>query len=283
MWGAHSWNPMAWNPDLKLSYIPVVDIPSVVTDYEDGDFLDTLEMLTEIDGEPFSPGKLVAFDPLAGKPRWTVEHDLPFNGGVMATAGNLVFQGDAKGRFAAFAADSGRRLWSVTTGSSISAAPSSYAIDGEQYVVIPIGTGGGLQWVYPDMHSTEESRGPTRLLTFSLDGNATLPQTDAPDREVPEQPDLTADAETIAYGKKLYGFNCGGCHGKDASARFGGSVPDLRYATMETHATWAGIVAGGARRAKGMPRFDISPEDAEAIRQYVLSRSKELQSRSLSP
>jgi len=277
MWGAHSWNPMAWHPQLRLSYIPVIDVPTVVYDFdENGDFHDTLEMVTEIDGKPFSPGKLVAFDPLTGKARWTVEHDLPFNGGVLATGGNLVFQGDAKGRLRAYAADSGRELWSLATGSSISAAPATYRLDDRQYIVLPIGNGGGLQWVYPEMHSTAESRGPTRLLAFTLDGDADIPVTTIAERSLPDLPAPDAPAAVIARGASLFASHCYVCHGKDAAGRHGGTVPDLRYASQETHATWAGIVIGGARQLNGMPRFDLSAEDAEALRQYVLSRSAEL-------
>ena len=279
MWGAHSWNPMAWHPELELSYIPVVDVPSIVSDYEDGDYSDTLEMLTEVDGKPFSPGKLVAFDPKTGRARWTFEYELPFNGGVMATGGNLVFQGDAKGYFSAFAADTGERLWTVKTGSSISAAPASYSIDGEQFVVIPIGTGGGLQWVYPQMHSRNDVRGPTRLLAFSLDGAARLPVFEPVARELPDQPTLEASAETIARGKQLYGWECSYCHGNNAATRSGGTVPDLRYATAETHSAWAGIVVGGAKAMNGMPRFDLDVDEAEAIRAYVLSESEKLRDR----
>ena len=281
MWGAHSWNPMAWHPQLRLSYIPVIDVPTIVYDYdENGDFHDTLEMVTEIDGKPFSPGKLVAFDPVAGKPRWTVEHDLPFNGGVLATGGNLVFQGDAHGRFRAYSADAGRELWSLSTGSSISAAPATYRVDDRQYIVLPIGNGGGLQWVYPDMHSSHESRGPTRLLAFALDGDADMPATAIAERPVPDLPPPDATAAVIARGASLFASHCYVCHGKDAAGRHGGTVPDLRYASTETHAIWAGIVIGGARQPNGMPRFDISPEDAEALRQFVLSRSAELKAAS---
>ena len=276
MWGAHSWNPMAWHPGLKLSYIPVIDVPSVVTGYADGDFTDSLELFTEVDGKPFSPGKLVAFDPLAGKPRWSVDYELPLNGGVMATAGNLVFQGDATGRFNAYAADTGERLWYVATGSSITAAPASYAIDGEQYIVIPIGAGGGLQFVYPELGATDESKGPTRLLAFSLDGHGRLPRETPALRPLPAQPELHASAAVIASGQEIYRHNCGGCHGKDAVARYGGSVPDLRYADADTHAAWAAIVVGGARRANGMPAMDLSIEQAEAVRAYVLSRAQPL-------
>ncbi len=172
MWGAHSWNAMAYHPQLELAHIPVIDVPTIVTGCEDGGFDDTLEMLTEVEGKPFSPGKLVAWDPVESKPRWTVGHDLPFNGGLLATAGNPVFQGDAHGRFNAHAADSGDRLWSVATGSNITAAPVSYSLGGKQYILVPVGAGGGIQFVYPEMHAGDEVRGPTRLMAFALDSDA---------------------------------------------------------------------------------------------------------------
>ncbi|MDH3747361.1 MAG: PQQ-dependent dehydrogenase, methanol/ethanol family [Gammaproteobacteria bacterium] len=276
LWGAHNWHPMAWHPEHKLTYIPVIDVPSMVSHYEDGDFSDTLEVITVVDDRPFSPGKLVAFDPLAGEPRWTVEHEFPFNGGVMTTAGNLVFQGDAKGRFTAYAADSGDVLWSVTTGSSISAAPATYSIDGEQFIVIPIGSGGGLQFVYPEMHSANDSRGPTRLLAFRLEGDAALPIATIISRQLPEQPELDATPETINLGKRFYDWKCGSCHGKGAAVRFGGSVPDLRYANADTHASWHAIVIGGSKRGNGMPAIEISVDESEAVRAYVISRAMEI-------
>jgi len=277
LWGAHNWQPMAWHPGHKLAYIPVVDVPSIVSGYSDGDFADTLEIVREVEGQAFSPGKLVAFDPLSGKPRWTVGHKLPFNGGVMATAGNLVFQGDAEGRFSAYAADTGKRLWSVATGSSILAAAATYAVGDTQYIVIPVGSAGGTQFVYPQMHMTETSRGPTRLLAFSLQGNATMPATAAVVRELPAQPALDASEATIATGKQIYAWECSGCHGKDAVARFGGTVPDLRYSAAATHAQWHAMVIGGSLRANGMPGYaELSVEDSEAIRAYVLSLAEGL-------
>jgi quinohemoprotein ethanol dehydrogenase len=229
-----------------------------------------------VDGAPHGPGKLVAFDPVAQNIRWSVDHPLPFNGGVMATAGNLVFQGNAEGSFVAYAADTGEQLWSVTTGSSIGAAPSSYTVGGEQHVLIPIGGGGGLQFYYPEMHTTENSRGPTRLLAFSLDGDAGPPPIADTRRVLPEQPDLDATTDTIEFGEEIYAGDCKGCHGFAAVARAGGSVPDLRYSSAETHQTWNGIVIGGAKRANGMPPFELDVEEAEAVRAYVLSLSNEL-------
>ena len=90
---------------------------------------------------------------------------------------------------------------------------------------------------------------------------------------LPEQPDLEASADTIDSGKARYVDKCRGCHGADAVTRFGGSVPDLRFASTDTHATWHGIVIGGARRASGMPVIEIQMEESEAIRNYILSRS----------
>lgn len=279
MWGSHSWNPMAYHPGLGLSYIPVVDVPAVITPRGDGTYADDNVMFTEVDGKPFSPGKLVAFDPVSQSIRWSVDQRLPYNGGVMATAGNLVFEGNAEGRFEAFAADSGERVWSVKTGTAINAAPASYSIGGTQYIVIPIGSGGGVQFYYPQMHATDEAKGPTRLLAFSLGGRMEMPTAGPYAPQLPEQPKLEASAATIALGKHLYSENCKGCHGVEGVARYGGSVPDLRYANAETHATWAGIVVGGARRMNGMPSFDLDVEEANAIRDYILSLSAEIRAR----
>ncbi len=276
MWGAHSWNPMAFHPGLGLSYIPVVDVPSVVTPDGEGGYDDYNLMLTEVDGRPHSPGKLVAIDAATGAVRWTVHHALAWNGGVLATAGNLVFQGNGEGRFEAYAADSGERLWSVITGSAINAAPVSYRQDGTQYVLIPIGASGGVQFYYPQMHQTDDAKGPTRLLAFSLGGEADVPLPSIARRPLPEQPQLDADAETIATGKAYYNWMCSGCHGKDAVARANGSVPDLRWSDQATHEAWHAIVVGGSKRMNGMPSVEISIEESEAIRDYVLSRSQAL-------
>lgn len=274
MWGAHSWNPMAWHPGLGLAYVPVVDVPSVVTNLGDGEFEDTLELVEEVDGRPHSPGKLVAFDPARQAVRWQADHALPFNGGVLATAGGLVFQGDAMGDFTARDAATGRSLWSVSTGSPINSAPVSFELDGRQHVLIAAGSGGGAQFMYPQLHAGERATGPTRLLAFVLDGEEALPRV-APRRRVPgDVPAPSASATVIAQGRDLYAEHCNFCHGKNAIARHGGSVPDLRFSSGDTHAVWPGIVVGGARRSLGMPGFEMSPEDAEAIRQYILSEAR---------
>jgi quinohemoprotein ethanol dehydrogenase len=272
-WGAHSWNPMAFHPGLGLTYIPTIDLPTEIDNQGNSE---DVVMVTEVDGRPHAPGKLVAFDPASQQIRWSVDHSLPYNGGLMTTAGNLVFQGNAEGEFVAYAADSGEKLWAVQTGSAINAAPASYAIDDEQFIVIPIGVAGGLQYRYPEMHAAERVQGPVRLMAFSLGGDASMPATAVAAPALPDQPALEASAETIETGGALYTGYCRSCHGPAGVARFGGSVPDLRYANEETHATWHGIVVGGARAANGMPAMELSIEDSEAIRNYVLWLSEGL-------
>jgi len=279
MWGSHSWNPMAFHPGLGLSYVPVVDAPSVMKAAGDGGFADDTIVFTEVDGQAHSPGKLVAFDPVSQSIRWTVDHALPYNGGVMTTAGNLVFQGNAEGRFEAYAADTGEKLWSVVTGTAINAAPASYSLDGTQYIVIPIGAGGGVQFYYPQMHATADAKGPTRLLAFALDGEGNLPGPITDMRRLPEQPALNASSENIARGEALYAGYCKSCHGFKAVTRHGGSVPDLRYATTETHTAWHGIVVGGAKAANGMPGMELEIGESEAIRSYILSLSEALRAK----
>ena len=272
-WGAHSWNPMAFHPGTGLTYIPVIDLPTEID--SQGNSEDVV-MVTEVDGQPHAPGKLVAIDPANQVIRWSVDFPLPYNGGIMTTSGNLVFQGNAGGEFVAYAADDGERLWSVQTGSAINAAPASYALDNEQYVVIPIGVAGGLQYRYPEMHAADRAKGPVRLMAFSLGGDTSLPMTNAESPELPHQPTLAASAEEINVGEEFYADYCRSCHGANAVARHRGTVPDLRFSNAETHATWHGIVIGGSKSAAGMPSMPIPVEESEAIRNYILSKSEAL-------
>jgi mono/diheme cytochrome c family protein len=129
------------------------------------------------------------------------------------------------------------------------------------------------------MHTAAEARGPTRLLAFALEGEGELTEVRGRSPPLPPQPKLDASVETVALGAALYNGYCVYCHGSRAVARFGGSVPDLRYASAATLAAWNAIVIGGSMRAGGMPGMEISPEESAAIRSYVLSRSEEIRGR----
>ena len=87
-------------------------------------------------------GRLLAWDPVKQKEAWRVEYPAPWNGGTLTTAGNLVFQGTADGRFVAYDATSGKTLWETPTGTGVVAAASTYMLDGVQYVSVAVGWGG---------------------------------------------------------------------------------------------------------------------------------------------
>ena len=280
--GAHSWHPMSFHPGTGLVYIPAIDLPSTysaVAD-EEGNLAGVQWhpiALEPTDRERLKgSGFLVAWDPVTQSPRWRVEHALPLNAGVLSTAGNLVFQGDAGGMFNAYRADTGERLWSTSAGTPVQAPPVSYMLDGAQYVVLPVGVT-GIGGLIAPAYFAGEAYGKSRLLAFKLGGAATLP-VDPPRVPVPEPPPQTAETNTITRGKNLYKeVGCHFCHGINAVSR-GGSVKDLRYLSAATHAEWHGIVLGGSRRNKGMLGFGdvLSVQDSDAIHAYVLALQHEL-------
>src|SRR3546814_17151197 len=100
-------------------------------------------MLYHVREEPDdNTGALLAWDPVAQKPRWKVHHDFLWNGGVLSTAGNLVFQGTADGYFTAYDAESGKQLWQFNAGLGILGGPMSFSSGAKQYVSVLVGYGG---------------------------------------------------------------------------------------------------------------------------------------------
>jgi quinohemoprotein ethanol dehydrogenase len=240
---------------------------------------------------PYAPlplGKLVAFDPIKQKPRWIATLPLELNGSPVSTAGNLVFQGDASGYFTAYAADTGKVLWSVKTGSAIQATPVTYAINGEQYVLMPVGLGGGYRlFGSPTSMSTlEDKRGPARLFAFKLGGKAAMPAIEPYIPAIPPPPEQTGSARQIGMGAKVYTkFFCQKCHSPEADGSgawaLNGEVPDLRFMPRSAHKQFGEIVLGGTHREQGMPKFSVpigqpliktfmTPEEAEALHAYVI-------------
>jgi quinohemoprotein ethanol dehydrogenase len=111
-------------------------------------------------------------DPVTQKERWGVKYNTTFNGGTMTTAGNLVFQGSADGRFAAFSADKGEKLWEVQFAPG-AATPITYELDGKQYVSVMSGRGAPV--LRPGQAANEAGKAntaPSRMYTFVLDGKA---------------------------------------------------------------------------------------------------------------
>jgi len=140
--GGKNWQPMSFNPETGLVYIPTnnicMDWSVSEVNYRKGVFYLGAEFPT-LPGPGGYMGELVAWDPVAQKKVWGVETDLPFNGGTLSTAGGLTFWGDLHGVFHAYDARSGRELWKAQLGSGIGAGPISYAVDGKQYVAVVVG------------------------------------------------------------------------------------------------------------------------------------------------
>jgi PQQ-dependent dehydrogenase (methanol/ethanol family) len=274
-WTVHNWWPMSYSPITGLAYIPITDERS----------------REPAPGETPLGGKLLAWDPIRQAPRWGVEMPMAVNSGVLSTAGNLVFAGEGTGKFAAYAADSGRELWSIKTGSAINSTPVSFSVRGEQYVAVPVGWGSfSRMFGAASMMATPESkRGPSRLLAFKLGAKTPFPATPVVVPSVPRPPDQTYDRATIERGQTLYNkFFCVNCHSPQADGSgarvLEGAVPDLRYLPSFVHGQWNAIVLDGTRRAQGMPGFRTPPgfplekmtmteAEAEAIHAYVIEQS----------
>jgi PQQ-dependent dehydrogenase (methanol/ethanol family) len=287
--GGHNWQPMAFNPKTGLVYIPTQATPFPYTD-EKGfevrtggwntgtDFLanslpddaaQVAAMMAAI------KGTLIAWDPVAQKEVWRVEHPHFWNAGILSTGGGLVFQGAAQGEFSAYDAAKGTRLWSWKTGNGIIAAPMTYELGGEQYVAIMVGAGGGGQISAPGL-MPNRPRLPGRLLVFKLGGTAKAPE--FPQPTLPEA-DLTGVSSSgdVKNGFALYHQNCQVCHGPNAS---GAWLPDLKHSPMlMTAENWKGVVIDGASASRGMASFArfFDAKGAEDIRAYVISEARKAQ------
>jgi quinohemoprotein ethanol dehydrogenase len=289
--GAHSWQPMSFSPATGLVYIPanLAGFPyAAAKDWkaddigfqtgQDGALVAMPADKAARDGAlAATTGALIAWDPVRQKAAWTVAQKGPWNGGTLATAGNLVFQGDAAGNFIAFSADKGNKLWSFAAQSGIIAAPMSYAVDGEQYVAIMVGWGG--VWDVATGVLAKKSgaaQNISRLLVFKLGAKGTLPAVPPMAERVLDPPPFTGTPEQVAKGAGLYARYCSVCHGDAAVA--GGLVPDLRHSGVIAQGEALNmIVLDGALKHNGMVSFKsaLKAEDSEAIRQYLIKRANE--------
>src|SRR5690606_25233631 len=206
-------------------------------------------------GKHTSRAVLKAFDPKTGEVRWEQEGIGWWDrGGVLATAGGLVFQGTDTGHLRAFDAETGETLLDIEVGSSIMAAPMSYEIDGVQYLAVQTGWGGGGWFAPHDTSAVIRYGNDNRILAFRLDGGAVpLPELLSAVGPIPEPPVARpADEGLVQQGGQLFARSCAICH---ANIDYG-LTPDLRRMDAATHATFKPIVLYGARRYRGMPQWD---------------------------
>jgi mono/diheme cytochrome c family protein len=287
--GGHNWHPMAYSPKNGLVYIPAQDLPALYAKEPDWEFTPgfwnsgTEFELLHLPDDPavvaeilaLMTGQIVAWDPVEQRAAWQYRHAGPWNGGMLATAGDLVFQGSLIGEFAAYDAANGDRVWQYPVHTGIAAAPVSYAVDGQQHVAVAAGFGTLAPLFGGKPLASAGIRNHSRILAFRLGGEASLPTpaASAP-APLPEPPAGSADEATLALGKDKYYERCVRCHGMDVAS--GGVLPDLRYASHDTFAAWDAIVLAGSLRDKGMPAFGgiFSREDSDAVMAFVIHEAR---------
>ena len=304
--GAHSWNPMSYSGQTHLVYIPVIDVSSVFVDMlHNGGEVKFLDGFFTVNGifadDSYDAGDLKrlygplpdlkdikasrkvkpvrelirAWDPLAQKTVW--EHETSggmrgYDGGVMSTAGNLVFQGRGSGGLWVYAADTGKVLKVIKTGSHIMAAPTTYAVNGEQYVAVQVGYGGTAiaEGPYPPNSAAMKYQNTNRILAFKLGGAAVPTPPVRVDEPFAKPPPQTATAAEINAGEVKFIEECSRCHALGPSI-----TPDLRRLNAGLHAAFKDIVLHGALAPAGMERFDdlLSDKDAANIHAYLIEQS----------
>jgi len=287
--GGHNWNPMSFSPKTGLVYFPTLQSSMIYA--LDPKFRQSPGSMHQLglanEGFPAERARmnaeiaattkswLMAWDPVRQREAWRVPYPKRGSGGTLVTGGNIVFEGTINATFAAYAADSGRKLWEMPVQQVPIAAAMSYRLDSVQYVAINAGWGGGLAHGPATDDSGLNLSPKARLLVFKLGGTAKLPPQA---RRVTEAglarpPKATAPAAIVAKGGQLFARNCAGCHGEEAR----GGIKDLRRMSADTRTHFYDIVLGGIRASKGMVSFadTLTRADAEAVNAYLVARANE--------
>jgi quinohemoprotein ethanol dehydrogenase len=281
--GGHNWHPMSYSPQTGLVYLPTQDLAFPFLNdasYKPGKRGFNLGLLWMPEPEDAatvkqmvagSVGYLLAWNPVTQKAAWKVTYKHPLNGGVLSTAGNLVFIGTTDGRIVAYSADKGQALWETPAQTGVIAPPISYAVNGEQYVTVMAGWGGVLGIVGGEIAAAAKTQSRARVLTFKLGGKQTLPPVPAA-APVPAPPPLTASADVVQTGRLLYAKYCSTCHG--GAAVGGGVIADLRHLNAGQHEAFPDIVRRGIAN-KGMPSYAgvLKDEEIRAIHAFVIKRA----------
>jgi len=285
--GAHNWFPMSFSPRTGLVYLPVIQMSTVFSDRGiDRNNWHPIPQSTQFTGTSGADGappadagssSLVAWDPVHASKAWEIATPGPHNGGTLATAGDVVFQGLADGNFNAYAARDGRRLWSFRAGTAVVGTPITFEVDQRQYVAILAGPLNGSVGGFGPMAAQfgwNAREHPRRLLAFALDAHASLPPTPPPRQVEPLQaPEFQIDQTAVALGIEQYS-RCVLCHGPGAVA--GGTAPDLRASTVPlSRVAFAAVVRDGSLESKGMPKFaELTDRELDALRNYIRYRAR---------
>jgi quinohemoprotein ethanol dehydrogenase len=289
--GAHSWHTMSYSPITGLAYIPVNEAGfayKTEPEFQAKSLAGNFGVDVVAAGMPQDPkvkksildsikGKLLAWDPVQQKQVWTVDRPGPWNGGVLSTAGNLVFEGTASGNFEAYRATTGEKLWSAAAQTGVMAGPATYTVNDEQYVAVLAGWGGVFPLVTGEVSfKSGHVRNVSRMLVYKLEGKAALPPLPEVEPPLLRPPPSQASAAEIKRGEATYQRFCSACHGDVAVS--GGVIPDLRYSSaLSTDQLFSSIVLGGILRKQGMVSFakELSGDDVKSVRSYVIFRANQ--------
>jgi len=274
-----------------LTYIPETMVPAPMSDVPDvrnyapppGVNLASgvdFSRMPALKGPPEMGGSLIAWDAVKGAPAWKVPLSSPYSGGVISTAGNLVFHGQLDGTFRAYAADNGREVWRYDAHAPLGTPPITYSHKGRQYVTILTGIAGaaGVTGPLVTRFGWSYRTYPRRIMTFALDGKASLPQsTPAPALTAFVDPTYRQNTDLEKKGAVIFGARpCAACHGPQAVS--GAMAPDLRTSPIVADPElFKRVVGEGMLAARGMPKFqDLTDNDITALRQYLRARANDL-------
>jgi quinohemoprotein ethanol dehydrogenase len=268
--GGHAWQPMSYSPLTGLVYIPATSHWSLVGSFD----ARAAHLAENPDLREQFTGRLIAWDPVNNREVWRSEEFINPRGGVqviggaLATAGNLVFNGNLpQQEFAAYRATDGAKLWSVNTHTAVFPAAISYELDGEQYIAIAVG--GPVQGGYYAPNGS-------RLLVFKLGGSGSIPPLpEFTDRPLAPPPQF-ADAAAITRGAQVFEERCQLCHGRGGAAR--STFPDLRRApALNDQNLFDAIVLQGVLADRGMASFAeyLQDGDTTALRAYIVSLAEQ--------
>ena len=284
--GAHNWFPMSYNHETGYVYIPTaVQAGPYSYDenvaYGEGEGIGSplgitasvaikLYNETVYDTNEGAPkpgekhGRLIAWDPIQQKEVWSVRQKLHYNGGLLSTASGLLFQGDSEGMFSIRDTETGEILWQFDVRSGVIGSPVTYLVDGEQYVTVPVGWGGGQGQTAKGVVQLH----PGTIYTFKLGGKSEPP----PKLPGVEKPltTLRTDAEPsqIGNGYDLFMQYCVGCHANPGGG--GGALPDLARSPMLE--VLDAVLLEGVLASQGMPNLSdyLTRQDVDDLRSYFL-------------
>jgi quinohemoprotein ethanol dehydrogenase len=293
--GTHNWQGMAHDPGRGIVFIPYMQMGARLTD-DKTPVVDPVDPAFHMAGvyvqllirDPEDgKGALLAWDPVRQVQRWRVQHPSYWNGGPLATAGGLVFQGTAEGPLKAYDSLTGVERWQFDAKLGIIATPISYTVGGKQQISVLVGPGGSIAPVsHLSNRGFKYGAQPRRLLTFALDGKAQLPPTAPPDFVVHavDDPTLAIDTAQAERGAGIYQDNCAYCHGRLLVSP-GSPAPDLRESQLALH--WDSFrvtVKEGLLLAKLMPKFsELSDDQVRAVYMYIRAGARDVLAKQQAP